>query len=327
MHPLPCADDSQIEAGYQMSFTATFNAFQVSGITKAEQHVLTAICTFADKNGLCWPSVETIANRCLSSVRTVQMHINALSAKGLLQRTMRAGRSSLIKVTVPTPATSAPLPPQILHPEPAIEPINTTTAAPPPEPLPAAAMPPSLFPEIPEQPKTAVEPLQAVDGTVALPAPVQAITGQSDAPAPTAHESVTVEPVSAQVIEENPLADVPATLLADLGEVRKAKKKPAKVTRTEAQILKTEAEKAGWTLEQVIVTMICHGWSRFQADWVQHVPPQTRQIGQEAVFKPEVVQPASPSAVARFKAEWAKQKAQILADGARRREQIARLRQ
>lgn len=126
-----------------MSFATTYNAFQISGITKAEQHVLTAICTFADKNGVCWPTTETIAARCLSSVRTVQTHIHALVSKGLLQRIYRKGKPALTKVLIgqaATPATFSPRPPQFLHPEPVIEPVNTKTALPEPAtPLPDTA--------------------------------------------------------------------------------------------------------------------------------------------------------------------------------------------
>lgn len=293
-----------------MSFAATYNAFQVSGITKAEQHVLTAICTFADKNGVCWPSVETIANRCLSSVRTVQVHISALVAKGLLQRIYRKGRSAITKVLVPTPAESAPLPPQILHPEPVTEPINTITAAPAVEP---AATPPSLFSEIPEQPKTAVEPSHGIGGTIASPEPVQSTVGQSDALMP---ETMANEPPTPSTAEADPLAEVPAQLLQDLGEVRRNKKKPAKVTKTEADMWYSEALKAGWTMQQVIVTMILRGWSRFEASWVEHVPQQVAP-GQTKVWEPEPHTPASPEAVAAAKARIAQMKERWAAENLR----------
>ena len=118
-----------------MSFTATYNAFQISGISKAEQHILSGICTFADRNtGICWPTVETIANRCRSSVRTVQTHINALVSKGLLQRIYRPNRPALTKVLIPLthtlPAISAPLEVQFLRGEPDIQPINQRAAPP-----------------------------------------------------------------------------------------------------------------------------------------------------------------------------------------------------
>lgn len=323
-----------------MSYVSTFDTFaNVRTITPGQRLVLAAISTFTNKQGTCFPSLKAIAERTSLTVRSVQRHLASLISLGFIERVYRAGRSALTRINLARLSQSPALDTvggdrndtgggdkNDTH-NLSVEPIKTIPAAPPAEPLPAAVSPPSLFSEkTPEQPKTAIEPAQDAGGTVALPDVAQANAGQSDAPDPTANE-LTADTAIPAVEVVDVLADVPATLLADLGEVRKAKKKPAKVTRTEAQILKTEAEKAGWTLEQVIVTMICHGWSRFQADWVQHVPPQTRQIGQEAVFKPEVVQPASPGAVARFKAEWAKQKAQILADGARRREEMARLRQ
>ena len=315
-----------------MSFAATFNAFQISGISKAEQHVLTAICTFADKNGVCWPTTETIAARCLSSVRTVQTHINGLVKAGYLQRIYRKGRSAMTKVLIPTPATSAPLPPQILHPEPAIEPINTIPAAaasPLTETASAAIVVFEKFPELPIIPDVEIdfgplEPLQAEDATCPLAEVTQVVIEPSTALMPESRANEAVNEV-VDTLAIDVLADVPETLLQDLGEVRKAKKKPAKPTRTEAALWWDEAQKAGWTMEQVILTMVLRGWSRFEASWVQHVPQQATVQGRDAVFVPEVIQPASPGAIARFKEAWARQKAQMMADAARRREeQMAR---
>lgn len=322
-----------------MSFAATFNAFQISGISKAEQHVLTAICTFADKNGVCWPTVETIASRCLSSVRTVQVHISALVAKGLIERIHRKGRPATTKVLVPqtlTPATSAPLPPQNLHPEPVIESVNTKTAAavaPSFETATAATVVSEKIPELPVIPDVEIdfgplEPLQRVDATKPLPQVAQAPVEPSTAsiPEPMAQEPVAEPgkvaidpPVDAQApVTADPLAEVPATLLQDLGEVRKAKKKPAKVTRTEAQILAQEAAKAGLSVADVVFLMVTRGWSRFEASWIQHVPPQAVVQGPQSVFVPEVVKPASPSAIAKFKEAWAKQRAEMVAGAAQR---------
>lgn len=317
-----------------MSFATTYNAFQISGITKAEQHVLTAICTFADKNGVCWPTTETIAARCLSSVRTVQTHIHALVSKGLLQRIYRKGKPALTKVLIgqaATPATFSPRPPQFLHPEPVIEPVNTKTALPEPAtPLPdtadAAIVVVEKIPELPVIPDVEVYfgPLEPSQRTPS-PEVVQAPVALPVAPVPETTAQKPAEPV--ETIAVDPLADVPATLLEDLGEVRKSKKKPAKVTKTEANLWFSEAQKAGWTMQQVIVTMIVRGWSRFEADWVQHVPQQTHQSGPQAVWKPEPVQPASPGAIARFKETWARQRAAMVADIARKQgERMARRR-
>ena len=313
-----------------MSFTATYNAFQISSISKAEQHILSGICTFADRNGVCWPTVETIANRCRSSVRTVQTHINALVSKGLLQRIYRPNRPAITKVLIPLthtlPAISAPLEVQFLHPEPDIQPVSIKTAAPEPatpEPGTDTATADIVFTEN-EQPITQaltqeMPDVLAIDSMV----PVSKVTDchpQMEMPVEAC--TAPVEP-SQEVLATDPLADVPATLLQDLGEIRRNKKRPAKPTKTEAALWWQEAVKAGWTMEQVITTMILHGWARFDASWVQNLPAhvQPGAPGRDSVFVPETFTPASPSAIARFKESWAKQRAQILADSARRREE------
>lgn len=49
--------------------------------------------------------------------------------------------------------------------------------------------------------------------------------------------------------------------------LRKAKK--ARVTQTVLDGLQKEADKAGWTLEQVLKEIILRNWQSFKADWVQ----------------------------------------------------------
>lgn len=230
------------------------------------------------------------------------------------------------------------------HPESVIpESVNEITAAP------AAVSPPLFVSEIHEHPETAIEPSYAVDGTVALPESVQAVVEPSDA---SMHEAMANEMVDVQVdtlaidvvVDQtdpmvkvqmdpkatdlsDPLAEVPKTLLEEWGQIRKFKKKTPKPVKTEVQILAQEAAKAGLTVADVVYLMVTRGWTRFQAGWIAHVPPQAVTQGPQAVFKPEVVQPASPGAIAQFKANWARQRAEMIAGAARRREeQMARRR-
>ena len=151
------------------------------------------------------------------------------------------------------------------------------------------------------------------DVTAALPptteviAPVGAIAAAQVVDA-NQDPAIEADPVEAAV---KALASLPKTLLDDMAMIRVSKKRPRQVTRTEAQILTDEARKAGWTLEQVIVTMICHGWARFQASWVQHVPPQTAP-GTPApvkVWQPEPHTPASPSTLAKMREKIAQMRA------------------
>lgn len=64
---------------------------------------------------------------------------------------------------------------------------------------------------------------------------------------------------------------VSPTIWFEFVGLRKSKK--AKVTQTVLDGLQKEADKAGWTLEQVLKEIILRNWQSFKADWVQ--PRQT----------------------------------------------------
>lgn len=333
-----------------MSFAATINGFTLThaaihatGISHTEKIVLATLSSFANILSTCWPSNQTLAEKTGLHERTVRRQLESLQEKGFIERTSRGiGRAMLTRILItPQAQTSDIVPPtpDIAPPYEPIRnlqiPITAAPASPPPETASAAIVVSEKIPELPIIPDVEMyfgplEPLQAEDATYPLAEVAQAVVEPSMASItePMAQESVTEPakladaPVDTHAqIAVDVLADVPATLLADLGEVRKAKKKPAKPTKTEANLWWAEAQKAGWTMEQVILTMVLRGWSRFEASWVQHVPQQATVQGRDAVFVPEVTQPASPGAIARFKEAWARQKAQMLADAARRREE------
>ncbi len=323
-----------------MSFAQTFNVFQTSNLTAGQKLVLAGIATFANDTGKCWPSIATIADRCSMAGRTVQRHIAKLVRLGYLTRIYRKGQSAITKISTallehyaktnqPTdctlgdapieatgtskaarvvasttaPATAAPQneprwcdtdnlgkaiqswglagdrltydtlsppPTTPCHPEPAIESVNQTTALsepPSPEPEPAAAAAVVVF-------ESAIPECSAAPEVPAMP----------EAPA------------------TNPLADVPADLLADFGTVRKAKKKSATITKTEAVVFAAEAQKAGLTVAQAVTTCILRGWSRFEASWIPQQAPTTPP---QRYFVPEVAVPASPDVIAAGKAALA----------------------
>ena len=264
-----------------MSFAQTFNVFQDQRLTAGQKLVLAGIATFTDQGGKCWPAVETIAERCSMCVRTVQNHISALVKLNYLVRTYRKGRSAITQLTEKamgwlsgTPAKSAPLPPQNLHPESVFEPIKETTAQP-------------ATSELADSPATAaVFVSQSADTEVKEARP--------------AVDLVT-----------DPLAKVPAALLADFGIVRKAKKKAATVTKTEAVVFAAEAKKAGLTPAQAVEACIHRGWSRFEAAWL----PQAPAMPVQRVYVPEVAPPASPDVIAAHRATLAALRETIIRQG------------
>ena len=310
---------------------AALNATQGTGITPIERLVLSTLSSFANFLSECWPSNQTLADRTGLHERTVGKAIGKLQEKGLIERKSRGqGRAMLTRILIPLtpPAQSLP-PPAHGLPEPArnllqIPIAATEPATPEPQHQHAhiAVSPPLLFiSEIPEQP----DQHQAIPEIDSLPdysAQLQVFANSQYAPteAPKtllepSKEAEGTDPTTGtnqatqdQAIEADPLASVPAQLLADFGEVRRNKKKAAKVTRTEAKVLAQEAAKANWSVTDAILWCVLRGYSRFSADWVQHVPPQTAPAAPK-VWQPEPHTPASPSTIAQMREKIAAMKA------------------
>lgn len=83
-----------------------------------------------DKTGVCWPSVASLANDCICSVRKVQGVLKELEKRGLISGERNGGPKgcSLYRLTLP-PATDAP--PHVVHPSTAdTQPPQVTTASP-----------------------------------------------------------------------------------------------------------------------------------------------------------------------------------------------------
>ena len=272
--PRQSGDGTAPYMGLQMSFAQTFNSFQAINLTAGQKLVLAGISTFTDSTGKGWPSVATIATRCSMAVRTVQRHIAALVSLGYLDRIYRTGRAAVtrVKLGVTTPAKLAPPPPPNWHPESAIESVNEITAQP-------------AAPVVAESPASAaVVVFESMATEVTDPVPVVDVV--PDLPV------VDVPAVATDTLPvvDNPLASVPAALLDDFGIVRKAKKKAAVVTRTEAVVFASEAAKAGMTVAQAVETCIMHGWSRFESAWMPAAAPA---MAPQSFYVPEVAPPAS----------------------------------
>ena len=102
----------------------------------SEKLVLLALADWANDDGVCWPSVKTLAKKCSKSERTVQNAVRSLRVKGHLdhQLTERGWRFVVHPIArfsaEPRGAKSAPprkicTPPQPLHPTPAAVAPNT----------------------------------------------------------------------------------------------------------------------------------------------------------------------------------------------------------
>ena len=100
-------------------------------------------------------------------------------------------------------------------------------------------------------------------------------------------ETETEQRASAPRVYPAP-ASVKETTWADYVKLRKAKRAP--ITETALDLIRHEASKAGWTLEQALAECTARGWTSFKADWVQQqastAPRKTQhQINAEATAR------------------------------------------
>lgn len=66
--------------------------------------------------------------------------------------------------------------------------------------------------------------------------------------------------------------DVTTQVWQDFMEVRKAKKSP--ITESAISQLRSEADKAGWSLNEAVMECCSRGWAGFKAEWVNKANKQ-----------------------------------------------------
>jgi helix-turn-helix protein len=80
--------------------------------------VLLALADISDDEGQCYPSMRILTEKCGMDERTVQRSLKRLQGSGHVEREMRAGRSTVYRVT--------PEPPSNSHPRPIVTPVSLT---------------------------------------------------------------------------------------------------------------------------------------------------------------------------------------------------------
>ena len=210
--------------------------------------VLLSLCDNANDQGECYPSIATIARRCGMSERAVQGHLAELANAQILTREDRIGRSTVFRIHPRRICTPAEsAPPQNLHPSPA-------ESAPPP----AESAPPT---PAESAPITIIEPSLNPKGTVKAAQKRSEMVGQ--------------------IFK---IDDVDPLVLQDFVALRKAHKAP--LTATAVSDMRTQAAKAGLTLQQVMQECCARGWRGFKAEWLQgrQSSAQRAQVGQPQSF-------------------------------------------
>jgi len=81
---------------------------------------------------------------------------------------------------------------------------------------------------------------------------------------PTRTDKIREEKIRLELIRPD---SVPEQVWNDFIKLRKAKKAP--LTQTALNGIQSEAEEAGWTLDEAITECVTRGWQGFKAEWVQ----------------------------------------------------------
>lgn len=181
-------------------------------IPQTEKMVLLCLCDHANDNGVCWPSVASMARKCSVSERSVQRAIRALRNRKIVTWDDAPGRVHKFVIDprrIVTPDTVSPLTES--HPTP-------DTVSP---------------------------------------------TPDTVSPKP----SITVKEPSIKARAVARPADVTVQVWADFQSARRAQRAP--VTETALQRIRSEAAKAGWSLEDALAEMVARAWRGFKADWVK----------------------------------------------------------
>lgn len=82
-----------------MSIAVMNLVWNIRELSAGQKLVALALADSANEQGVCWPSITTIARKSSMSTRTARRHIGWLEGRSLLRREGRCGRSNIYTVT------------------------------------------------------------------------------------------------------------------------------------------------------------------------------------------------------------------------------------
>jgi len=237
-----------------------------------------------DQSGLSWPSISRVARMCGMSPRTVQCHVRALQAAGLLRARLRTGRTTRYAIDLSSlTAIVFESDTVVLDADAQLELTPAVSA----ENMPESALTPA---------ENDTKPAEICTQTLDLTSKNIPVTA-----APALPDAVVFDEVNPEVM---------AAFSAVLKEKRKGK-----VTGQLLDTIRAEAVTAGFTLEQALKACNHKKWARFEAAWMTdtiraEVLPMPAP---PAVWTPTLSKPAAPevraAALAAYNAKHAPAKA------------------
>ncbi len=223
-----------------MSTIIMSQCWPLGGMSSAQKAVLISLADQANDDGVCWPSVGTIAKRTCLSERAVQEALQWLQATGAIFREYKTNRSTVYTVT---PARF----------DPAKAPVARSRSKGADGAPPAPSAPPA--PGAPGGADGAPLGVNQAHPTPAPGAPKSSLNRKGN------HQGAA----KAQALGLDGVSD---ELLADWQAVRSAKR-AGPLTATAVKGLQREARKAGLTDSEAIEICCTNGWQGFRAAWYQ----------------------------------------------------------
>lgn len=223
-----------------MSTIIMSQCWPLGGMSSAQKAVLISLADQANDDGVCWPSVGTIAKRTCLSERAVQEALQWLQATGAIFREYKTNSSTVYTVT---PARF----------DPAKAPVARSRSKGADGAPPAPSAPPA--PGAPGGADGAPLGVNQAHPTPAPGAPKSSLNRKGN------HQGTA----KAQALGLDGVSD---ELLADWQAVRSAKR-AGPLTATAVKGLQREARKAGLTDSEAIEICCTNGWQGFRAAWYQ----------------------------------------------------------
>lgn len=101
--PAPGNRAVDTRASQGMSVKIMGQVFYLSGLSPAEKLTFLALADHADDEGVCWPSIDTIALKCCQSARNVRRTIRNLEELGQIVTKPSTGRKTNRYILTPNP--------------------------------------------------------------------------------------------------------------------------------------------------------------------------------------------------------------------------------
>lgn len=214
--------------------------------------LLLALADHADDEGVCWPGVKRLASMCKVTERQIGRLLVELRESGELAIEFNRGERLCNRYRITVGLSSLPTDAPTTQPLTQASPLTPTTPLASMSPLTPTSQTPDAHvrqPLTPTSPKPSLNPQEPSFSSAADSVDQKGIPKKRNLMASAAQPE-----------------DVDASVWGDFLALRNKLRAP--LTETALAGIRSEAAKAGWSLEEALRECCARGWRGFKADWV-----------------------------------------------------------